>query len=598
MISQETIEAVKQRANLVDVVSETIQLKRTGGRFVGLCPFHSEKSGSFHVREDENYFHCFGCGKSGNSISFIMETRGMTFPEAIEYLAEKFGIPITHEGKRYDPEKTVDHRKDIYAINAIAQAFFETQLQKRDAAVVAYVKERGLKREGFAAFHIGYASGGNELLKHLQTKKIPEDLLLKSGLIKRSDRGHLYDALRLRLTFPIFIDQKKIAGFGGRVIPSLLKADEKPPKYLNSPETPTYSKSEILYGLPQAIDAIRACGEVYVVEGYLDVIGLYQAGVANAVATCGTSLTQEHVKKLSRIAKRVIMLFDGDAAGKSAAGKSFKNFVNAPIDVWALYLPDKEDPDSMAKSYGDQTPKVLSEFPRIHLLDAFVDYLLGQQKVKSVSELGSQGLASLSDEVQNIIAQSENKTAKEDLIRRASHRLKVSEQSLSHPPKAVKVGSGDSSTEKNIGSPDIKELPLLDQEALQLIMGRKNPFMDLIRQNGNLYISLTSTTRSFIEELAEVVSLGGGDDVQKNHIKNLLLLYGPKWTAYWKESHRLLSFSRQKSEDLFKNLLKSLEKTQRDQLIKDLEAQAAAAPGNSSEEGQLRQQIVALRRGG
>jgi DNA primase len=606
MISPETIEAVKRQASLLDVVQELVPLKRTGGRFVGLCPFHGEKSASFHVRDDENYFHCFGCGKSGNSISFVMETKGLTFPEAVEYLAEKFNIPIIRIGGKYKPKEQNDLRPKLYDLNALAQQFFIAELKKRVPDVVAYARERMLVKESFDVFGIGYAPFGNELLKFFESRKVPQEIMIRSGLIKRNDRGQLYDALRGRLTFPIFVDQKKIAGFGGRIIPALFKEGEKPPKYLNSPESDIYQKSEILYGLPHALDAIRQKGEVFVVEGYLDVISLHQGGVHNVVATCGTALTPQHVKKLSRVAKRVVMLFDGDAAGRTAAGKSFKTFASAPIDVWAVYLHPKEDPDSIARTAGAQTAAVLDGFPRMHLVDAYIDYLLSLQKVSSVSSLGSQGLSTIVQEVAEVITTVSQKTARMDLVKRAAFRLNVDESLLKGTSKAAAKPAPQNEQRdegieraveqsRSMAIPSIPELSPHEREMLKLAMGKKEEFVPRILKDFEVFESLQPPVQEFIQELAEVMQLSGSDSDKKEHVRLLLVSYGTTWLDLWKHAYHLAQEHADKLEQTFRDVKSRIQALSRRRQIDDLSEKARTCT-DPLEKAQVLQQVVMLRK--
>jgi DNA primase catalytic core len=589
---------------LLDVVQETLQLKRTGGRYLGLCPFHGEKSPSFHVRDDENYYHCFGCGKSGNTISFVMETKGLTFPEAVEYLAEKFNIPIKRIGGKYKPKENTEFRPQLYELNSLAQQFFTTELKKRVPEVVSYARERMLVKDSFETFGIGYAPFGNELLKFFESKKISQDLMVRSGLIKRNDRGNLYDALRGRMTFPIYIDQKKIAGFGGRIIPALFKEDEKPPKYLNSPESEIYQKSEILYGLPQAIDAIRNKGEVFVVEGYLDVIGLHQGGVLNTVATCGTSLTAQHVKKLSRVAKRVVMLFDGDIAGRTAAGKSFKTFASSQIDVWAVYLPPKEDPDSIARASGSNTSKVLEGFPRMHLVDAYIDYLLSLQKVTSISSLGSQGLNTIVQEVCDVLQTVTQKTARLDLIKRAAFRLNVNESLFHSSDKPHAKGNqsfvaqSDVEPEKSANPqeviPAINELTPYEKEILKVAIGKREVFIPRILKDFEVFEALRPAVQGFLLELSEVMALSGTDAEKKDHLRLLLTTYGASWLDLWKESYRLASEQPDKFEQSFHDVKMRIQAITRQRQI-DVLSEKARGCTDPLEKAQVLQQVVALR---
>jgi DNA primase len=602
MISKETIEEVKQRARILDIVSESIPLKRQAGRHVGLCPFHSEKSPSFHVREDDGYYHCFGCGKSGNVFSFLMESRGMTFPEAVEYLAEKYGIEIKKSSRGNKQSQSPDQKALLYQLNDFALNFFRQTLQAKDPKLVEYVKQRGLNKEAFSAFAIGFAPLGNAFYQAAKGK-FADELLVKSGLVRRNDRGQLYDSLRGRLVFPIAIDQKRIAGFGGRVIPGFYREDEKPPKYLNSPETEVYHKSSILYGFPQAVDAIRATGEVFVVEGYLDVIGLWQKNVKNVVATCGTALTEEHVNKLSRVAKKVVMLFDGDEAGRNASGKSFATFVKSPIDVWSVYLPAKEDPDSIAKMYNDKTAEYLQDLPRVSLLDAFIDYQLRTLKVDSVNELGSNGIAQICSELKKIFQSVKDKAALDVLIRQAAHRLRISESSLIGGKEAssfknqtaVESPASDTSQSTNVLS--VPELPRLERQILELVMGRREVYVNKVLTEGSLIDSLHPQTVDFVQEVSQILEFNKEEEHQKLSIKALLTALGKSWVSAWKESYRLGADKDVNFEKIFSECVESARRSKTSIYLEELQRQASLCE-DPTEKLAILQQVLELKRRG
>lgn len=571
MISNETIEEVKRRAKLIEIVAETIALKRTGGRSVGLCPFHSEKSPSFHVKEDDNYFHCFGCGKSGNIFSFLMETRGLSFPEAVEYLADKYGIEIKRTNVKIEVSR-VDNKKELFALNDFALDFFLQTLQQRDPKVIQYAKERGLTKDSFQNFHIGFAPLGNGFIKAARGK-FSEDLLLKSGLIRRNEKGTIYDALRGRLVFPIFIDPKRIAGFGGRIVPGFYSEDEKPPKYLNSPETEIYHKSSVLYGLPYASDSIRQTGEVYVVEGYMDVIGLWQVGVKNVVATCGTSLTEEHVKKLSRLAKKVTMLFDGDTAGRAAAGKSFKTFAYSPVDVWALYLPSSEDPDSIAKSYQDKTSEYLGSLDRVSLLDAFIDFQLAELKASNVQQLGPSSIGTITSEIKKILTLIKDQALVDVLTRQACHRLRITESAFLSSSSPVKLETLVGSSQGVAVQQVFNDLPALDKQVLQIIFGNREKYLTTVLRDSIIFQALSKVSQEFLMQLSDVMQLTGSLNEKNAHLKGLVVSYGASWVLAWKQGFRMkkeanldklyqecqLSVARQVSQNRINQLLRNLE---------------------------------------
>ena len=385
MISQESIERVKSSANIVEVVSETVKLRRAGMYYTGLCPFHSERSPSFFVRESTNTYNCYGCQAYGNVISFVMATRAMSFPDAVEYLAGRFGIELKYENsKRQGP--SIDREK-LFDVCRVAHLFFRKSLMQVKGGrgefqkVGEYLKKRGLTADAINEFGVGYSPNQRgALIDALKAHNIPEEMMLLSGLVRRSDSGELYELFRGRLIFPIYVDQKRIAGFGGRLVPGVAEPsfEQNAPKYVNSPETPIYQKSKTIFGLPQAMRAIRESGEVFIVEGYMDVIGLAMRGVYNVVACCGTAMTESHVKRLTGVANRVHLLFDGDSAGRGAASKAFTVARNAEVDVAACFLPEGLDPDDFAQRHGAETGERLKALPKAELIDVYIDGVLGR----------------------------------------------------------------------------------------------------------------------------------------------------------------------------------------------------------------------------
>ncbi|HYK38503.1 MAG TPA: DNA primase, partial [Candidatus Eremiobacteraceae bacterium] len=307
-------EKVKQQADIVRIVGEYVPLKKTGKDFSGRCPFHQEKTPSFTVSPTKQIFYCFGCHKGGDVFNFIMEMERCEFPDALRIVAEKCGISIPRP-KEQSPEgrKENQQRAMLVEMHREAQTFFVKQLEGtlEGKAARAYLEDRGLDKDAVVRFGIGYApSGGDALLRHLKSK-YSEKLLTESGLISRDQGGKLFDRFRRRITFPIANESGKVIAFGCRAL-----GDDQP-KYLNSPESPIYSKSNVLYHLDRAKEGIRRQDFVILVEGYMDAIAVARAGISNVVASCGTSLAEQQIKLLGRFTKRVIVNYDPDAAGQS-----------------------------------------------------------------------------------------------------------------------------------------------------------------------------------------------------------------------------------------------------------------------------------------
>ncbi|QDK36284.1 DNA primase [Bdellovibrio sp. NC01] len=359
--SQDFIERVSEANNLVDLISQYTQLKPSGSGLMGRCPFpdHAEKTASFSVSETKQVYHCFGCHKSGNLFSFLRDYQGMSFPEAVEYLANRASIPIpAPENDDPNRDQIADKKKQLMKVNKIAADYFAEQLKRvyNDHPVKKYIESRGLSQEVIETFGIGYAvAEWDGLEKHLQYKQIPMPLAEEARLVKaRNGKPGYFDLFRDRLMFPIFSPMGEPIAFGGRY----LEKKETEPKYLNSPETPVFIKGKVLYGLSQTAKYIRSEDMALIVEGYMDLVSLYQAGIRNSVATMGTALTPEHGKMLKRMTKNVVALFDGDGAGMEAAERSLPILLAADLYPKGLTLPNGMDPDDYVKKYGAEALKV------------------------------------------------------------------------------------------------------------------------------------------------------------------------------------------------------------------------------------------------
>ena len=295
-IPEETISRIKNVADIVDVISDDVVLKKSGRNYMGLCPFHAEKTPSFTVSPDKQIFYCFGCHTGGNVISYVMQHEGLSFPEAVRMLAGKYGIEVPDQNLSPGQKRQLSEKEKLFRINQLATEFYQGALFNPHLGqqAMAYLLGRGMTRKIIDVHQIGYSPNRwDGLLRHLESKRVPTDLLSKTGLIiARKDRSGHYDRFRDRVMFPIFDLNRQVIGFGGRVM------GEGMPKYLNSPESPIYNKSRSLYGIDKARQEARKCGVVYLVEGYFDALALHLYGITNAVATLGTSLTPEHVQLL------------------------------------------------------------------------------------------------------------------------------------------------------------------------------------------------------------------------------------------------------------------------------------------------------------
>ena len=344
----EIVEQVRQAANIVEIAAQYTALRARGRKHVGLCPFHSEKSPSFTVDADKQLYHCFGCGVGGDVFSLVMEKENLSFPEALKFLAERYHVPLPDQ-RRLSPQ-ALKLEEQVLNLNERTLAFFQKNLQSTAEGRKAqdYLKKRALREETIQDFKIGYAlNSWDSLSSFLRAQGASAELLEKAGLALPGKRkGEVYDRFRGRVIFPIFTLTGKIVGFGGRTL------FDVEPKYLNSPDTPLYTKGHLLYGLDASKDAVRQAGEVILVEGYTDYLALFQAGIKNVVASLGTALTPSQLGLAARFAPRIVINYDGDAAGRTAAFRALPLCFEKGLETRVLVLPEDLDPDGYIKKYG------------------------------------------------------------------------------------------------------------------------------------------------------------------------------------------------------------------------------------------------------
>ncbi|QBR13581.1 DNA primase [Sphingobacterium sp. CZ-2] len=352
MITKETIDKVLDAARIEEVVGDFVDLKKRGTSLIGNCPFHNEKTPSFHVSVSKGIYKCFGCGAGGDSLKFIMEHEKYPYPEAIRYLANRYDIPIEEVERSPAQIATQDKRESLYVTNQWANKFFREQLWDTDlgrSIGLSYFKERGYREDIIKKFELGYSPDAwTSLVDKAQEEGYSKELLIELGLAVERDDKSLYDRFRGRVLFPIHNLTGRVLGFGGRT----LKTDKTVPKYVNSPESEIYHKSNVLYGLHLAKKAIIDNDVCYLVEGYADVLSCNQAGVENVVSSSGTSLTTGQIKLISRYTRNVVILYDGDAAGIKASLRGTDMLLEEGLNVKILLFPDGNDPDSYIQSFG------------------------------------------------------------------------------------------------------------------------------------------------------------------------------------------------------------------------------------------------------
>jgi len=347
-VPDDKVADVQNAANIVDVISEHVTLKKTGKNFLGLCPFHADKKPSFTVSEEKQIFHCFGCGQGGNVFTFLMQYNHLSFPEAVAFLAQRYGIEIPTRNMSPTQKKALEEKERLLQINQKAADYFNGMLAGPSSGKRArdYLKKRQMTPQVIDRFLLGYApQAWNGLTQYFSKKGVPLDDLEKAGLVIAKN-GRYYDRFRDRIIFPIVNVHQKVVGFGGRSL------DDSLPKYLNSPDTPVYHKSRTLYGLHIAKEGCRQSGSAFIVEGYFDLLALHCHGIQNVVATLGTALTRQHVRIVKGYAQQIILVFDSDEAGIKAAERSLSLFLEEKVDARIMVLPEGKDPDSYIFTVG------------------------------------------------------------------------------------------------------------------------------------------------------------------------------------------------------------------------------------------------------
>lgn len=368
MIDRQTVEKILDTADIVDVVSDFVALKKRGVNWVGLCPFHNDRKPSFYVTRAKGYCKCFSCGEGGSPVGFIMKHEQMSYPEALKYLANKYHIEIEERELTDEERQQQSEQESMFIINEFAMNFFEKQLyetQEGKDIGLSYFRERGFSDESIKNFHLGYSPDKSSALHDAAVQAgYNEQILLKVGLCGQDDKGRWYDKFKGRVIFPIFTMSGKVVAFGGRTL------HNHHAKYLNSPESAIYRKRKTIYGMAQAKREIAKIDKCFIVEGYADVISMHQAGFKNVIATSGTALTIEHIHSIRNLTKNVTELFDGDAAGIKAALKGVDMLLKQDMNIKVLVLPSPEDPDSFAQSHSASE---ISEYIEQHEQD-FIDF--------------------------------------------------------------------------------------------------------------------------------------------------------------------------------------------------------------------------------
>lgn len=556
-------------------------------------------------------------------ISYVMAMRAMTFPDAVEYLAGRYGIELKFENsKRQGP--AVDREK-LFDVCRLAHLYFRKSLLQVKGGegefkkVGEYLKKRQLTADAINHFGIGYSPNQRgALIDVVKQNGINEEMMLQSGLVRRSAAGDLYELFRGRLIFPIFVDAKRIAGFGGRIIPGLQEPayEAQSPKYVNSPETPIYQKSRTIFGLPQAMGAIRDSKEVYIVEGYMDVIGLAMRGVHNVVACCGTAMTEAHVKRLAGVCNRIHLLFDGDSAGRNAAAKSFTVARNAEVDITACFLPEEVDPDDFARQNGAATAEALKTLPKSELIDVYIDGLLQKHGCSESERPGPNLLGKLCDEVSKTLHGVDREVVRSTLVTRAARRLGVELKHLEKmmdgegsgagtqkrpsPPvpssvsRVADIVAPNSSTSRTVAR-KLESLPRIDLDVLRAIMVLRGDVVGDLLKSPEMCEELQPETLRFVSVFSELL-LEDPEDEERQRLatKELLQSLGPDWVALWKEAYKMVKAG-VSMRDLYQGCRVALRREKLKRLLEESKRELVEGGLSSDEQLEVSERIRALK---
>jgi len=426
MISQQTIQQILNRTDIIEVVGHFVKLKKRGVNYLGLCPFHNEKSPSFTVSPSKEIYKCFGCGKTGNTISFLMEHEKHSYVDALRWLAAKYNVTI--EETQSSPEAIIQKQTadSLFIINEFARKFFSKQLLETEEGKIAgldYLKERGFREEIIEKFQLGYSPAGRDTFakEALQSQFNPE-LLLKTGIVTTRAEG-LVDNYRERIIFPIHNLSGKIAGFGARVIGK----KDNAPKYINTPENEIYNKSKLLYGAYFARLAVDKLDECLLVEGYTDVISLHQAGIENVMASGGTALTPDQLRLIRKFTRNLTIIYDGDAAGIKAAMRGLDLALEEGLNVKLVLIPDQEDPDSYVNKVGAAAFREFIAAAKKDVILFQLEVMLKDAGNDSVKKAGA--VNTIAESISRI-RKAEDFTRKQDYIKRSAEILKIDEAGL------------------------------------------------------------------------------------------------------------------------------------------------------------------------
>lgn len=506
LITRETIDEVKNRIDIVDVISDFVSLKKSGQNYKALSPFNNEKSPSFFVVPSKGIFKDFSSGKGGDAFTFVMEHEKLSYAEAIRYLAKKYGVEIKEDRTQSESKEEQSERESLYILMNFAKEFYKNALlevEEGRSIGLSYFRERGFNDRTIDKFELGYAlEGWENFSKEAIAKGYNKDLLEKTGLVVKKDDGSSYDRFRGRVIFPVHNLAGKVIAFGAR----MLGKEKNQPKYINSPETDIYHKSDVLYGLYQAKNAIRQNDVCYLVEGYTDVISMHQADVENVVASSGTALTENQIKLIRRFTENITVLFDGDAAGIKAALRGIDMILKGGLNVRVLLFPDNDDPDSFSRKVGTtEFQKYLKEHTQDFVsfkANLFAKEAAGDpiKKAESIKEIVS-SIAVIPDPIKRSV-----------YIQETSHLLKISEPVLLSELNKILIQERRKTDKDKSREPDPQETPIpvediepqVKVDAQSLVHYQERETIRLLLNYADQSVEQSKLTDFLVHELEDV----------------------------------------------------------------------------------------------
>ncbi len=480
MISRSTVDRIMEATDIVEVIGEFVQLKKRGANYVGLSPFANEKTPSFTVSPAKGIFKDFSSGKGGSAITFLMELEKFTYPEALKWLAKKYGIEVEETVETAENKEEQNRRESLMRVTKFAAKFFHESLLQSDEGQnigLSYFKERGFNNDTIEKFQLGYSPDQWEAFTGEALKEAFQvEFLVESGLSVRRDNGTLYDRYRGRVMFPIFSATGQIVGFGGRT----LKTDKNVPKYVNSPESEIYSKSKVLYGFNLAIKSIRENDNCYLVEGYADVLSVYQSGIHNVVASSGTALTDDQIKLIGRQTKRLTILYDGDVAGIKAAVRGLSLLYKDGFKVSIVSFPDGHDPDSYIKSKGSTAFKSYIENAAKEIVDFYLTTVNEDDLKDPLKKI------KVADDLADIISNNLEPEFRGAYVKRAAEKLNIDERAYHNViNKSFITKFGRGNKQNPVEAPPVDtnaELPQeISEEGLNLLYAEQSQEKEIIR---------------------------------------------------------------------------------------------------------------------